>query len=222
MAKNHPPYRGAANGDMEAFEESPPRLPRIPTFGVWEAIESGSGPVYVALLERVMRLNLGVNQETAERGLRELLGPQTVEHVFEDPRTLKVVPDVVTVGGRVVKVLLSDPEVLMKCMVAFEAGRAAMRRTLQDPDKLARLRADFAAEGGDPDKLTEFLLERERRRRYLTSFGAQAVELSNDPEVRSLLKDIESLRSQARQGCMLMFLALVASATSVVALVLML
>lgn len=170
-----------------------PGLPRILVPSARELIESQTGPDYELLVQFVAQCNNGLSRREIEVGLRQMLGPQAIEELFVEKRILRVTPTSITIHGRTIPILESDPILLGALLAYLGAFRIGMRRSFGGPEGIARMRAEEVARGHSGDEFDAFLLNEARRR--LTQYEDKA-------RNEAAKADTAGTQSRSRSGCL--------------------
>lgn len=149
-----------AQGDVVPFAKAPGgRFLRHFTPDASEAMFYRGGPTYEAMAREIARLNPGVTVKQAREYMDEYLGPEAVRHVgaIEDVRRIKDIPSSVEINpgkGDWVPILETDPLPAIMSAARSQAQRiyfgSRFGQGLKgEPTKIDRLRAQFAAQGGN-------------------------------------------------------------------------
>jgi hypothetical protein len=140
-------------------------MPRIPTLELRNAILTGCGPLFDAVVEVVYKMNPNLSPNDLANGLLDLLGPRTPADVFDPPTRIRFFPTEVIVDGVRVPVLESHPLAYLICITSIGALRKAVWDRFGGPEGYAKIRAAYAAEGGTVEDFDAHFVSEMRRAR---------------------------------------------------------
>ena len=104
------------------------KIPRLATDDLWRAVESGSGPIYDAVLKQTEMLNPGLTRKTIIKELRGWLSEAAVRKngTVEDSRKIRFMPDEVVVDGKRIAIMHTDPFIFITRGIELSMNRLAL------------------------------------------------------------------------------------------------